>query len=341
MSPKVSVVMASYNHEAFVAQSVESVLAQSFADFELVITDDGSRDGTANVLRGFADPRISLRVFPENRGAVDALNDAISRSCGEYVAVLNSDDYFLPDKLARQVAFLDGNPGIGAVFGVPTVVDESGRVLGEQEHVFARVFTKQNRTRIEWLRHLFESGNCLCHPTVMLRRRCYQQLGLYDPLLMNLPDLDMWIRVCRHFDLHVLPEALTGLRVLKHERNTSAPSASNFARAAWETMALLMHYTTLPEGELADVISPWPEQKSGHVPLVVLGLAALRVGRPGYPQFGLGLLRDCIRRDPGAFPVKEYFRLVGELDPARGRPAPPHVSWLSRVLRAASTRKRR
>ena len=337
MHPRVSVVMASYNHAAFVRQSVESALAQSFADFELVITDDGSRDGTAEVVRGFADPRIRLQVFPENRGAVDAMNDAITRSCGEYVAVLNSDDYFLPEKLARQVAYLDANPGVAAVFGIPKIVDEAGRELDESQHVFARVFTRQNRTRVEWLRHFFEVGNCLCHPTLMMRRRSYDEVGLYDPLLMNLPDFEMWVRVCRRFDIHVMVERVTAFRVLANERNTSAPSPPNLARVAWEVIGVLGHYLALADSELREIVAPWPEYAAGRSAQVALALAAIRIGRPGYAQFGLGLLRDCIHRNRDAFPVKDYFALVGELDPAKGRPddarSPAEPLWLVFVRR--------
>jgi glycosyltransferase involved in cell wall biosynthesis len=343
MRPKVSVVMASYNHAAFVRQSVESALSQSFAEFELVITDDGSRDGTAAVLREFADPRIHLQVFPENRGAVDALNDAITRSCGEYVAVLNSDDYFLPEKLARQVAYLDTNPGVGAVFGIPKIVDEAGRELDESEHIFARIFTKQNRTRVDWLRHFFESGNCLCHPTLMMRRRSYDEVGLYDPLLMNLPDFEMWIRICRRFDIHVMAEPVTAFRVLACERNTSAPSPPNLARTAWETIGVLRHYLALPDAELREIVAPWPEYAEGRSAQVALALAAIRIGRPGWMQFGLGLLRDCIHRSRDAFPVKDYFALVGDLDPAKGRPdnppptaGPPLLAWARRLLTRVS-----
>lgn len=318
---RLSVVMASYNHDAFVRQSIESVLGQSFSDFEFVITDDGSRDATVEAIRTFRDPRIRLDVFAENRGAVDALNDAIVRSSGEYVAVLNSDDYFLPDKLARQAAYLDANQGVAAVFGLPTVVDEAGRALDESEHIFARVFTRENRTRIGWLRHFFESGNCLCHPTLMIRRQCYQEVGLYDPLLRNLPDFDMWIRLCRRFDIHVMGEPVTAFRVLANERNTSAPSPPNLARAAWEMIGVLGHYATLSEPELADIVAPWPERAAGRPARVALALAAIRLGRPGYIEFGLGLLRDCIREDRRVFPINEYFRLVGTLDPAHGRPA--------------------
>ena len=163
MHPKVSVVMASYNHAAFVRQAIESVLNQSFTDLEMVITDDGSPDATVEVIRSISDARIDLLAFPENHGTCDGINNSISRARGEYLAVLSSDDFFLPGKIARQIEFLDTHPEIGAVFGLPRVVDESGTELTESSHPFTKIFTKVNRNRVQWLRHFFEFGNCLCH----------------------------------------------------------------------------------------------------------------------------------------------------------------------------------
>jgi glycosyltransferase involved in cell wall biosynthesis len=123
---RVSVLIKSYNHAQFVAQTIQSVLDQSFQDFEIVVTDDGSTDGTPDVIRSFADPRISLDVLPSNRGISAAMNATLARARGELVAILNSDDYALPDRLEWQVAFFDAHPDMGAVFTMPKVVDESG-----------------------------------------------------------------------------------------------------------------------------------------------------------------------------------------------------------------------
>lgn len=315
MIPKVSVVMASYNHGPFVGEAIRSVLSQSFTDLELVITDDGSRDDTAKVARGFVDSRIKFHAFEQNRGACVAMNDAIRRSSGQYVAVLNSDDYFLPGKLGRQVAFLDAHPKTGAVFGLPRFVDETGRALSKRRHSFSGVFTAENRTRREWLRRFFSHGNCLCHPTVMLRRSCYDVIGLFDPLLMQLPDLDMWVRLCLGYEIHILPEELTAFRVLGSEGNVSAPALENRARAAWEHAYVLKHYAAIPDAELRDVFSDISTFSSSTNPKIELALEAVRAERPGYLQFGLALLEECIRTDSTLFRVQDYFRLVGKTDP--------------------------
>ncbi|HLP07357.1 MAG TPA: glycosyltransferase [Opitutaceae bacterium] len=315
MTPKVSVVMPSYNHAPYVRVAVESVLAQSFAELELVITDDGSVDGTPDIIRSIADPRIRLNVLPENRGACVAMNDAISRAHGTYISVLNSDDYFLPGKIARQFAFLGAHPEIGAVFGLPRFIDEHGFQLSHGGHGFAELFAAVNRPRRGWLRHFFAQGNCLCHPTAMVRRSCYDTVGFFDPLLRQLPDFDLWVRICMRFDIHIIPEQLTAFRVLGCERNVSAPAPATAARSAWELVTVLERYAELPGQEIREIFSDLPGISEMSMPVLALALEALRIGRPGYRQFGLGLLRQCMRDCPGVFSNAEYFRLVGENDP--------------------------
>src|SRR6478609_6490095 len=101
MAPTVSVVIPAYNHAAFIREAVQSVLDQSLTDLQILITDDGSSDGTPDVVRLFRDPRIELEIFESNRGAALALNSAIRRARGEFVCMLASDDYFLPGKLDK------------------------------------------------------------------------------------------------------------------------------------------------------------------------------------------------------------------------------------------------
>src|SRR5262245_48270806 len=101
MPPKVSVILAAFNHERFVAKAIESVLNQTFGDFELLIADDGSPDGTAEVIRKFCDPRIQTFCFPNN-GHQHTRNFCLTRARGEYIAIQNSDDVFHPTRLEKQ-----------------------------------------------------------------------------------------------------------------------------------------------------------------------------------------------------------------------------------------------
>jgi glycosyltransferase involved in cell wall biosynthesis len=250
MTPLVSVVIPAFNHAPFVAETIESVLGQSLSEFEIVITDDGSSDGTVDVIRTFQDPRIRLEVFPENRGAVVALNSAIRRAAGEFVCYVSSDDYFLPGKLERQVAFLRDRPDVSAVFGLPTFIDERGAPLAPGEQFNGEIFDTPVRNQLDgheqWLKHLFFAGNCLCHPTAMVRRAVFDETGLFDPRLANLPDFDMWVRLSMRHDLAVLPEPLTVMRIRDGNRNMSAPRRDSLLRTHFEQFEVLKHYTRLP-----------------------------------------------------------------------------------------------
>lgn len=338
-APKVSVVMASYNHEAFVREAIESVLSQSYQDFELVITDDGSTDGTVKAIQGVADPRIRLNVFGENRGACVAVNDALTRARGNYIAVLNSDDYFLPGKLEKQVAFLDANPGVGAVFGLPQFINQHGELLGNNKHFFSELFTDKNGSRAEWLRRFFYTGNCLCHPTVLIRKACYDVIGTFDPLLMQLPDLDLWVRLCSRYDIHVLPEQVTAFRILDGEQNTSASNPEKLARCAWELSSVLGRYTECPQDLLREVFRDSPFEDARRTPLMTLAMEAIERGQPGYAPFGFNLLMGCLKTQPDLLPVGDYFRLVGRHDPASAEFFRYGHQWLKRSRTVSALRK--
>src|SRR5688572_16559758 len=114
ITPRVSVMMSSYNHASFVGHAIETVLGQTYQDFEFLIGDDGSTDGTPEAIQGFSDPRLIFTPHTQNRGAYAVINELIGRSRGEYVAHLNSDDFWSLDKLAYQVDFLDNHPDFGA-----------------------------------------------------------------------------------------------------------------------------------------------------------------------------------------------------------------------------------
>jgi hypothetical protein len=290
--PLISVVVASYNHQAYVQECLQSVLAQDLQDFEIIVTDDGSSDQTVARIRALSDPRIQLKVLPHNRGACIALNDAILRARGQFIAVLNSDDYFLPGKLSQQVAYLQAHPRVGAVFGLPAFINEQGQVFDDPAHRDRNAFVAGERTRHQWLRHFFDEGNALCHPTVLIRREVYDQLGLYDPRLAQVPDLDMWIRLASHTELHVLPQALTAFRVRDGLQNASAGRPEVIVRDAWERARILRHYLSLPEAELLRV---FPEFAAHPEPLIEqLARYALAKPYPFFHRFALDAWFDSL-----------------------------------------------
>jgi glycosyltransferase involved in cell wall biosynthesis len=253
--PTVSVIIAAYNHEKYVAETIRSVLDQTYQDFEMVITDDGSTDGTVAEIRRFEDPRIRLFCFEQNLGACAAAGNCLDNAGGKYIAVLNSDDAFLPEKLDQQVRFLNEHPEIGAVFGRARFIDEKGWPAGERNHAYRDAFATANRPRHEWLSHFFFEGNCLCHPSVLIRRECYETVGYYDPRLAQLPDLDFWVRLCLKYDIHILPEELILFRL--SPGSASAGTQEHRLRHWWEFRHILDHYRQITS--VADFLRIFPE----------------------------------------------------------------------------------
>ncbi len=229
MNVKVSVLMPSYNHGRFIEAAIESVLTQTYQDFELIIVDDGSSDNSAEIISRFSSPKLRVEYLEKNAGACQAMNIALSMSRGAYIAVCNSDDTWLAHKLETQCSFLDRNQDVCAVFSDVVWIGADGERLESCDSPYERVFQQKNRSRWSWLRDLLEGGNCLCHPSVLIRRQVYETVGSYDNRLRQLPDLFMWTKAVQYGDIFVMPEKL--LRFRLHETNTSAPSETTKNRS--------------------------------------------------------------------------------------------------------------
>lgn len=256
--PKISVLISAYNHECFVGAAIESVLAQDFEDWELIIRDDASPDRTAEVAGQYRDPRIKHLPAAANLGGAEGLNECFRASTGEYIAVLNSDDMMLPDRLSRSAAVLDARPELGAVFGHAQVVDVHGVPLPEDGHPYCRLFNQPNRTRHEWLRHFFYWGNGLCHPSVMMRRAAFEGVGGYDPFLVQLADFDLWVRLCSQYEIHVLQTPTVKFRILPGEGNASGDCPARRERLTYENVKVMDLYARPPLLEqLHHILPDW------------------------------------------------------------------------------------
>lgn len=242
---KVSILLTSYNHAQFLRQSIESVLSQSFKDFELFIVDDGSADGSAEIIRSFEDPRIHAVFHEQNQAGPHWLRDIKPKMTGEYFAMAHCDDMWLPGKLEKQVRYLDAHPEYGACFTDVEVIDENGEPYMEEDGFYYDIFSQENRTRFEWLRRFFYEGNCLCHPSLLIRLDCYDKYGMGDESMFSLPDYCQWVRLTLHTDLYVYPEKLCRFRVRRHAGNTSGDKPDGHIRSAFEMFRLLSSYLEL------------------------------------------------------------------------------------------------
>jgi glycosyltransferase involved in cell wall biosynthesis len=205
--PEVSIVLATYQHAAYVAEAVESALAQTYTDREVIVVDDGSTDETAEVLSGFGD-RIIVQAHPRNRGLAAARNTGIRASRGKYVAFLDADDVWLPHKLDSQIPIFEQNEAVGLVGSDMLIFDKNGvRPSGAFEQVrppsgfvFPILFSSVGRSTV-------------LTPTVVVRRACFDDVGFFDETLMGAEDHDMWLRISRKWAFEFVCEPLVRYRM--------------------------------------------------------------------------------------------------------------------------------
>lgn len=209
--PTVSAIIPTYNRREFVANAVASVLSQSYPDFELIVIDDGSDDGTAEHLaERFSDPRLRV-VVQENLGVSAARNAGAARSNGKWLAFLDSDDAWEPEKLSRQLAALAENPGVSACY-----TDETWFRRGK--------WANQCKHHAKYSGDIFAHCLALCiisPSSVMIERELYASLGGFDESLPACEDYDLWLRLSAAHKVLFLDERLI-VKVNGHEGQLSA-----------------------------------------------------------------------------------------------------------------------
>ncbi len=188
--PKVSVIIPTHNREKYISRALESVLGQTFRDYEIIVVDDGSTDSTPDILKSF-NGRIKY-VCQRKQGSGAARNRGIQEAKGEYIAFLDSDDYWVPEKLEEQVKVLDAHKNVGIVYARMPIVNEKGERLG----------TKPAGVSGRNFKELLEVWGDIPTSTVLTRRECFDRAGMFDTTLITMQDIDMWLRIARHYDLH-------------------------------------------------------------------------------------------------------------------------------------------
>jgi glycosyltransferase involved in cell wall biosynthesis len=203
--PTISVVLPVYNGERYLAEAVESILAQTFADFELLIVDDGSQDRSLEILRRYAerDARIRLTSRP-NAGLVPTLNEMLARARGEFIARMDADDVALPERFARELAYLRTHSECLAVGTAVEWIDPEGELL--KRHVPLLGHDEIDAA------HLRTREAEICHPSALVRASAFERVGVYDPALDGAEDLDLWLRIAEVGKLANLPEPLLRYR---------------------------------------------------------------------------------------------------------------------------------
>lgn len=222
--PKVTVLMAVYNGERYISESIESILAQTFQDFEFLIVNDGSNDRTRGLILSYDDPRIRLVDNEQNLGLARSLNRGLELAEGQFVARQDADDISEPERLARQVAFLDSHADLVLLGTWYKEIDAQGALLEKWE-------LPTDSTEIRWSLLFF----CpFVHSTVMMRKSpVLEQIGFYDESFVYAQDYDLWSRIARRLTVANLPECL-----LQYRTSPSAMTATYGATVDDETMRI-------------------------------------------------------------------------------------------------------
>jgi glycosyltransferase involved in cell wall biosynthesis len=210
--PKVSVIIPTYNALTYLPETVESVFKQTFYDWELLIVDDGSSDGTAAWAKQITDLRVRL-ISQKNQGSSVARNTGITAAKGEYIALLDADDLWEPSKLEKQVRFLEQNPSIGLVDTWTTLINQKGKSTG-------RIILSSAEGDI-WKQLVQFKPVCCCDSTPLIRRSCFENVGLFNPDLPYLEDLDMWIRLASVYEFAAIKEPLVRYRQHPQSKSTN------------------------------------------------------------------------------------------------------------------------
>ena len=201
---KVSVIIPTYNRKEYIQQAIDSALAQTYPDVEVIVMDDGSTDGTGQALRARYGKRIQY-VYQENRGESAARNEAIKRSCGQYIAMLDSDDVWMPAKLERQLALLERRPEVGLVSCQVLVINARGETVRTEP-----LHPEQTSDTVSLASLVLDSP--VHASTILVQRACLDEAGWFNERIRYGEDWDLCLRLAARHQVGFVSEPLVSLR---------------------------------------------------------------------------------------------------------------------------------
>lgn len=223
---RVSICIPNYNHGMFIGKAIQSVLDQTYQDFEIIVVDDCSTDNSEEVIKSFKDPRIKFFRNERNLGMVPNTNKALKLAKGEFIGILNSDDYY-GQKMIETALKMFENPSVGFTYSSYVVVNESGGIITKVESCPCdKIFkSKEGFKRLAISNVAPPSG-------VIARKKCYEAVGSFDDEFPYCHDWNMWLRLSLKYDFACLSDYLLYYRM--HSRNTSIALYNSFETAMQE-----------------------------------------------------------------------------------------------------------
>ncbi len=224
--PLISVIIPSYNCARYVGQAIDSVLAQTYKNIEIIVVDDGSKDETEKAVKPYVN-RVTY-IKKQNGGPASARNVGLTKAKGELIGFLDADDLWLPDKLTRQLKVLQENPRVGLVSCSSYQIDLTGKIIGEYKYV--NPTDPQQFCRGFFMRNMVGGGS-----SSLVRKECFDKLGGFDETLRGTEDWDMWRRIAMVYDVCFVEDFLIHSRIVPN----SVSSAANAAKMLENELKLL------------------------------------------------------------------------------------------------------
>lgn len=227
-SPKVTVLLPVFNAEPFLSESVESILGQSFTDFELLAINDGSTDRSREILAAFSDPRLVIVDNDGNRGLIYTLNHGIAVARGEYIARMDADDIAVANRFEKQIAFLDAHPQVALLGSWAELIDCAGKYIQLRQTPVGNKNIQESLLAV----------NCFIHSSVMFRTAIVREAGGYRQDAIHAEDYEMWLRITENNEADNLPEPLIRYRIhlsqiSQRQLRMQRASADAIRAAAW------------------------------------------------------------------------------------------------------------
>jgi hypothetical protein len=293
-SPYISVVMSVFNGQSFLSEAIESILNQTFRDYEFVIIDDGSTDKTAEILAEYAGRDQRIRVHRhENKGRAASLNIGIELSRAPYIARMDADDIALPDRLKDQIEYLDRHPEVGVLGGAFDLISTNGRVLK----------TVRYPSDDSELRPLILVDNPICHPAAVMRKDVALASGGYRKVILDADDYDLWLRISERSKL-----ANLGKCVLRYRIHSNQVSIRNMRSQKMCVLAARVAALQRRAGH-ADPLSEIEEITPQFLSTFGVTEAEIQRGVSGGYQYWIDILSQA---DPEAAlrVIKEFLELA-------------------------------
>jgi glycosyltransferase involved in cell wall biosynthesis len=249
MNPKVSVVMSVFNTEDYLKEALDSILSQTFTDFEFIVINDGSTDRSGDILhhyQSFHDVRLKI-YSQENCGLVHSLNKGCALARAEYIARMDSDDISFPDRIERQVSFLEQNPRVAVLGGAVILMNSVGKPVD-----VVRYPEKDPSIKRDLLRY-----DCLAHPTIVMRKEAFKRAGGYRSSFRHAEDYDLWLRMAERFELANLPEPVLYHRIHEHQVSYAHIPQQTLSTLAAQTLAKKRKESGIEPPLQFDIVTPY------------------------------------------------------------------------------------